>query len=156
MSDEIMNLRALAEKTADADLLREMIGFVSALIWLGTMFTETEEPNGSPAAVGKGCRGHHANITCLKTTEPLASSGLRPDLHLRRRIERIEYRNFTRSGRRCSSGGRRIKTTAKIENGVLGIANLFTRSRGLARECVGACFYATTIKTKTSLCRDSE
>jgi hypothetical protein len=29
MTDEIMNLRALLEKSSDADLLREMIGFTS-------------------------------------------------------------------------------------------------------------------------------
>ena len=50
----------------------------------------------------------------------------------------------------------RVKTTAKVENGILGIANSFTRPRGSARECVGACFYATTTKTKTWLCRDSD
>jgi len=42
----------------------------------------------------------------------------------------------------------RMKTTAKVENGILGVANSFTRPRGSARECVGACFYATTTKTK--------
>jgi hypothetical protein len=34
----------------------------------------------------------------------------------------------------------RVKTTTKAENRVLGIANSFTRPRGSARECVGACF----------------
>ena len=50
----------------------------------------------------------------------------------------------------------RIKTIAKVENGVLGVANSFTRLRGTARECVGACFYASTTKTRTWTCRDSE
>jgi hypothetical protein len=34
----------------------------------------------------------------------------------------------------------RVKTTAKVENRILGVANSFTRRRGSARECVGACF----------------
>jgi hypothetical protein len=50
----------------------------------------------------------------------------------------------------------RVKTTAKVENRILGVANSFTRRRGSARECVGACFYATATKTETWLCRDSD
>ena len=42
----------------------------------------------------------------------------------------------------------RVKTTAKIENGMLGISNSFTRSRGTGRECVGACFYANATKIR--------
>ena len=42
----------------------------------------------------------------------------------------------------------RVKATAKMENGILGVANSFTRFRGTARECVGACFYANTTKTR--------
>ena len=36
----------------------------------------------------------------------------------------------------------RVKTTAKVENGILGITNSFTRLRATGHECVGACFYA--------------
>jgi hypothetical protein len=50
----------------------------------------------------------------------------------------------------------RVKTTAKVENGILGISNSFTRSRGTARECVGACFYAAATKTRVWICRNSE
>jgi hypothetical protein len=32
----------------------------------------------------------------------------------------------------------RVETTAKVENGILGISNSFTRYRGTARECVHA------------------
>ena len=42
----------------------------------------------------------------------------------------------------------RVKTTAKVENGILGISNSFTRSRGTGRECVGACFYANATKIR--------
>ena len=34
MTDAVMSLRALAEKSADADVLREMIGFAAQLFWL--------------------------------------------------------------------------------------------------------------------------
>ena len=48
----------------------------------------------------------------------------------------------------------RVKTTAKVENGILGVTNSFTIFRGTARECVGACFYASATKTRVWLCRD--
>lgn len=50
----------------------------------------------------------------------------------------------------------RVKTIAKVENGILGVANSFIRFRGNARECVGACFYASATKTRTWICRDSD
>jgi hypothetical protein len=50
----------------------------------------------------------------------------------------------------------RIKTIAKVENGILGVSNSFTRNRGVARECVGACYYANATKTRVWTCRDSE
>jgi hypothetical protein len=50
----------------------------------------------------------------------------------------------------------RVKTTAKVENGILGVSNSFTRFRGTARECVGACFYASATKTRVWICRDSD
>lgn len=50
----------------------------------------------------------------------------------------------------------RVKTTAKVENGILGVTNSFTRFRGTGRECVGACFYANATKTRVWLCRDSD
>ena len=50
----------------------------------------------------------------------------------------------------------RAKTIAKVENGILGVTNSFTRFRGTARECVGACFYASATKTRVWVCRDSD
>ena len=49
-----------------------------------------------------------------------------------------------------------VKTTAKVENGILGVANSFTRFRGTARECVGASFDANTTKTRVWTCRNSD
>jgi putative transposase len=44
MTDEIMNLRALLEKSTDADLLREMIGFTAQRL----MELEVEGLTGAP------------------------------------------------------------------------------------------------------------
>lgn len=41
----------------------------------------------------------------------------------------------------------RVKTIAKVENGILGISNSYMRLRGTGRECVGACFYTAATRT---------
>ena len=53
-----------------------------------------------------------------------------------------------RPGGSHRTGSRPRQDPAKVENGILGVANSFTRFRGTARECVGACFYANTTKTR--------
>lgn len=45
----------------------------------------------------------------------------------------------------------RAKTTTKVDNGILGVANSFTRFRGTVRECVGACFYPSATKTRVDM-----
>src|SRR5258708_8528880 len=42
----------------------------------------------------------------------------------------------------------RVKTIAKVENGILRVSNSFTRLRGTAPQCVGGCFYAAATKNK--------
>jgi hypothetical protein len=42
----------------------------------------------------------------------------------------------------------RVRTAAKVENGILGVSNFYTWIRGIARECAGACSYASATKTK--------
>lgn len=53
-------------------------------------------------------------------------------------------------------GQGKVQTTVKVENGVLGITNTYVRQRAFAKECIGACFYANTTKTKTWVCRNSD
>lgn len=50
----------------------------------------------------------------------------------------------------------RIKTLARVQNGILGSVTSLSRRQSVARECVGACFYATTTKTKTWICREKD
>ena len=47
MTDDMMNLRSLVEKSADADLLREMIGFAAEKLMALEVGAKTGE--GSPA-----------------------------------------------------------------------------------------------------------
>lgn len=53
-------------------------------------------------------------------------------------------------------GQGKVSTSVKVENGVLGITNTYVRQRAFAKECVGACFYASATKTKTWVCRNSD
>lgn len=50
----------------------------------------------------------------------------------------------------------RVSTRVTVANGVLGVTNSYLRTRGVARECLGACFYASTTKTKNWVCPTSE
>ncbi len=57
--------------------------------------------------------------------------GSNADVHLlNRNVQHFSYwLQFTRTGRSCSSEAGRVKTTAKVENGILGVANSFTHPR---------------------------
>ncbi len=67
MTDAMMSLRALAEKSADADVLREMIGFAAQRLMelevagltgaLTARRTRTDWPSATAIATGTGRRG---------------------------------------------------------------------------------------------------
>lgn len=63
MTDDVMNLRALVEKTPDVDLLREMIGFAAHRL----MELEVEGPTG--AADGKQSREQPVQRNSLSRSE---------------------------------------------------------------------------------------
>ena len=72
MTDDMMNLRSLVEKSADADLLRDMIGFAAEKLMALEVGTKTGagygEKNGfrvpSATATGTGRHGH-APSSCV-------------------------------------------------------------------------------------------
>lgn len=53
-------------------------------------------------------------------------------------------------------GQGKVLTTAKVQNGILGVTTSFTRQKAFAKECFGACYYAGATKTKTWICRDPQ
>ena len=54
MTDDMMNLRSLVEKSADADLLREMIGFAAKKLMALEVGTDYGEKNGFGLAQRNG------------------------------------------------------------------------------------------------------
>ncbi len=66
MTDDMMNLRSLVEKSADADLLREMIGFAAEKLMALEVGTKTGagygEKNGFRLAQRNGYRDRDASV----------------------------------------------------------------------------------------------
>jgi len=66
VTDDMMNLRSLVEKSADADLLREMIGFAAEKLMALEVGTKTGagygEKNGFRLAQRNGYRDRDASV----------------------------------------------------------------------------------------------
>jgi hypothetical protein len=71
MTDEMMNLRALVEKTPDADLLREMIGFAAQRL----MELEVEGQTGAAYGEKSPERLAQLNSSCGYTAPRLSAGG---------------------------------------------------------------------------------
>lgn len=50
-------------------------------------------------------------------------------------------------------GQGKVLTTTKVENGVLGVTNSLTRTKGFGRDCSGACYYVSATKAKAWTCK---
>lgn len=50
-------------------------------------------------------------------------------------------------------GQGKVLTTTKVENGVLGVTNALTRTKGFGRDCSGACYYVSATKAKAWTCK---